>query len=220
LPPKKLQNIEVVEKNTNPEFDKGRISWIDRYRVKNQYEDGSFSKVYNLDVFSHKGLDAVGVIPYWKDNGKIMLTLLKSFRPALSFRSQNPETSPFLVEIIAGVLEAGEDGGEGAIIRAKEELHEEAGILVESKNIYLLGKPFYCSPGLYTEKLWICAVEIDPLKKVEPTLDGSVMEELIEAFPVTLAKAREMCLNGEIKDAKTEIALERLYRALSDKENK
>lgn len=211
---KKFSDIKVVEKVTNPEFDKGRISWIERYRVKNEYKDGSFSKVYNLDVFSHRGLDAVGVVPYWKEEGEIWVTLLKSFRPALKFRSKTPEDPPFLIEIIAGVLEGGEDGDSGAVKRAKEELHEEAGIIVDEKKIRLMGKPFYCSPGLYTEKLWLACVETDPENRVEPTLDGSVMEELLEAFPVSLKDAREMCFNGDIKDAKTEIALERLYRLL------
>jgi len=69
---------------------------------------------------------------------------------------------------------------------------------------------------LYTEKLWLAAVEIDPSTQVKPLLDGSVMEEMIEAFPIKLEAARDLCLSGDIVDAKTEIALERFARLITN----
>ncbi len=205
-----------MEDRSDPEKDSGRISWIQRFRVRNHYESGDASRPYGLDVVSHKNYDAIGVLPYWETDDGVMVMLLKTFRPALHFRELEPEESPFLVEIIAGVLEQGEHTPEGVLHRACEEMKEEAGLLTDERQIRLLGAPFYSSPGVYTEKLWIATAKVDPDRRCEPTLDGSVMEELLEPFSCSLQQAVTMCRRGEIRDAKTEIAIARLSWDLKD----
>jgi len=212
---KNLRQIELLESSSDPERDKGKVAWIERLTVRHAYEDGTFSRPYRLDVVSHTGYDAVGVLPYWTENGEPWVMLLMSFRPVLTFREIEPEPAPFMVEMIAGVLEKGEQGDIGVKRRAVEELREEAGLPAEESAVQILGASFYSSPGVYTEKLWVCAVEVDMAQRTTPKLDGSVMEEMIEPFAVALETARRMCWRGEIRDAKTEIALERLARFLS-----
>jgi 8-oxo-dGTP pyrophosphatase MutT (NUDIX family) len=211
---KRLERIETIAELTDPERDWGGISRIRRFTVCNHYVGGEVSRTYKLDVVDHRGQDAVGVLPYWRRGGETHVMLLKSFRPAQTFRVFGPLTDPMVIEIIAGVLEDGENNEAGVVRRAVAELEEEAGIVAAESDIRLLGKPFFASPGLFTEMLWVAAVEIDPDRLGTPSLDGSVMEELIESFSVPLEKARQMCLDGDICDGKTEIALERFARLI------
>jgi len=55
---------------------------------------------------------------------------------------------------------------------------------------------------------------VDADAQVEPTRDGSVYESESYAVKYDFAAALKMCDDGLIKDAKTEIALYRLYRRL------
>lgn len=212
---KKLKRIDIVETLTNPEHHTGKVLTMERFIVRHEYEDGSYSRPYTLELVSHKGVDAVGVLPYWEEKGETHVMLLNSFRPAMTLRRTEPLESPYLIEIIAGVVEEGETGEMGVKTRAKEEALEEGGLPIEQADIEILGDAVFSSPGVYTEKFWICAVRVDISKRVTPSLDGSVMEEMIEPFTTTLAHARTLCENGEIRDAKTEIALERLAKKLA-----
>lgn len=208
----KFLKLDILADDSDPARDSGHISWIQRLKVRNEYEGGSFSRPYHLDIVTHKGVDAVGILPWWRKDGEIQVMLLRSFRPAQMFRPVDPREDPFLVEIIAGVLEEGEHDRKGVRRRAALETLEEAGIRVAEEDLEFLGQPFFSSPGLYTEKLWLCAIEVDPEIEREAILDGSVMEELIETFTLPLSEARSRCLDGGIVDAKTEIALERFAR--------
>lgn len=212
-----LKGIEILDDLSHPERDAGRVAWIKRLRVRNAFVDGSFSRPYNVDIVSHKGIDAVAILPYWRDDdGRVQLMLLRSFRPALTFRDADPESEPYLIEAIAGILERGEgsQGRAGIRHRAAREALEEAGIEIPQETVAILGEPFFTSPGVYTEKLWVTAAEVDPGVRNEPSLDGSVMEEMIRPLVFSLEEARLMCDTGEIRDAKTEIAIERLARLL------
>lgn len=214
MTPKRLSRIETLAELTDRNADMGRISRIRRYRLQNHYADGERSREYAIDVIDHRGQDAVGILPYWQEKGETHVLLLKCFRPAQTFRVVNPLSDPMVIEVIAGVLEDGEHDEAGVRRRAVAELAEEAGIIADTADLTLLGKPFLSSPGLFTEMIWLAAIPIDPTRLVSPSLDGSVMEELIEPFPVTLDTARRLCLEGVIMDAKTEIALERFVRLI------
>ncbi len=210
-----LHRIELVEDETNPDRDSGRVAWIRRLKVHNRYGDGNSSRDYRLDVVSHRGIDAVGVIPYWIAEGQTYVFLLRCFRPALAFRPIQPEKTPFLIEVVAGVLEDGEHDIDGVRQRAVAETREEAGFTVNESDIVMLGEPFFSSPGVFTEKLWLCAVPVNPAEREEPTRDGSVMEDLLAPRPMALTEALQQCRQGAIRDAKTEIALERFARWLN-----
>ena len=214
---KKLRLIEILEDRSHPEWDRGKFTRIQRLDIRNVYEDGSVSRPYQLDVASHEGYDAVAVLPYWEEEDGCHVMLLRSFRPALAFRGVQPERKPFLLEAIAGVLEGNEHEPEGVRRRAATEMLEEAGFRQAADDVVILGEPFYVSPGIYTEKIWVCAATVDPGRRETPAHDGSVMEELMTLHPVALEEARRMCRRGEIRDAKTEIALERLARRLTGK---
>ena len=204
----RLESIERLEQTLEV---RGRVTRLRSYKVRNHYADGGCSRVYDLDVVSHKGTDAVAVLPYWKgEDGEWRVMLARCFRPALTLREITPEPEPFIYEAMAGVMEMGEEDAGGPARRAAEELHEESGFVVRPDEVEMLGPAFYTSPGVYTEKIHLAAARVDPLKRGEPTRDGSVMEELLRTVEFKLSEALELCRAGAVRDAKTELALRRL----------
>lgn len=213
MPPKLVQ-VELLADESPAAWSEGRVVRLRRLRVRNEYVGGEHSREYGVEIVAHRGHDAVAVIPYWIEDENYKVMLLRSFRPALLFRDFQPESEPFLVECVAGVLEEGEGDGPGIRHRAAAETLEEAGFHVEENEVQILGVPFYASPGVYTEKVWVTTVQVDPRARVAPLLDGSVFEELIEPLPLALDVALEWLERGQIRDAKTEIALLRFARWL------
>ena len=115
-------------------------------------------------------------------NEQNQICLLKQWRHAIG------ET---IWELPAGCLEPGEPPLE----TAKRELEEEAGVKAE----HWRDLGYICSsPGFSNELLYL--FEARGIKKGTIKLDDA---EQLEAHWVELDRAHEMCLNGEIIDAKT-----------------
>ncbi len=108
------------------------------------------------------------------------------------FRYPNKE---FILEVPAGKLEKDEDPFEAA----KREQREETGTLGE--NYVDLGKmyptPGYCSEIIY---MWACRVS----EKCDMDLDEG---EFVEVIKIKISEAVRMVFDGEICDAKTQIAI-------------
>jgi ADP-ribose pyrophosphatase len=124
-----------------------------------------------------------------------------------------------VAEIVAGMLEAEDDGEGGIERRAVAECMEEAGARVERASIAPLGGPMFASPGLSDEMVHYRCVETDLDALGTPTGDGSVMEEAGQVVVLSLDEAIDRCRAGSIPDAKTEIALVRLRDRLADDQN-
>ena len=102
-----------------------------------------------------------------------------------------------LLEIPAGKLEPGEE----PIVCAKRELLEETGL--DSKDIEFLIE-MYPTPGYGSEKLTLFLTrEFD--EKSQNLDEG----EFLDVVKMPFEKALEMVLNGQIKDAKTQIGIMR-----------
>lgn len=133
------------------------------------------------EIVKHQG--AVAVMPITKD-GKLIV--VRQFRKPLE-RS--------IVEIPAGKLERGEDPLECA----KRELEEETGFKAkEYKHI----SSFYTSPGFADELLHLYMATGLVEGECKPDED-----EFVEVMYVTLEEARKLHEAGEIRDAKTVLAL-------------
>ena len=120
------------------------------------------------------------------------------------------------LEFPAGMLEEDEmndkNPSNGIKKCAQRELEEETGYSVELKNVHVLGHRYYSSSGIITERINIATCDITGITpKKEIKTDGSVMEESIETFFVPFDKAMKWCKDGVIKNAGTEIGLNRLY---------
>lgn len=107
-------------------------------------------------------------------------------------------------ELPAGKLEAGEDPFEAA----RRELAEECGVTADE---YLDLGVLYPTVGYDSEKIYLYAAR--GLHQVPQHLDEG---EFLDVVKMPLARALEMVLSGEIKDAKTVCGLlkyEKLARA-------
>ena len=103
-----------------------------------------------------------------------------------------------LWEIPAGKLEKGEDPA----VTAARELEEEAGFIPEKMTLLYT---VYPTPGYTNEKIYIYRAE--GVKEGRVHLDDG--EFLTSAF-YPLEKTAEMIERGEIKDAKTVVAIQRV----------
>jgi ADP-ribose pyrophosphatase len=214
----KLRSIEVVEDRT-PESrcDEGFLR-VARLTVKNVYEDGSESDSYPCDVVSRPGSDAVVAVLYEVDRERRVVVALREsprvpvyLRRLKQYEQPDPREYLSLIEVVAGLIEAG-DGGDDAGLRrrAASEAEEEAGYRTPLERIAVMGGETFASPGTSDEKLFYCATPIRVSERAEPRGDGSVMEECAEIVEWELGDAIEACRDGKIPDMKTEVALLRL----------
>lgn len=106
-----------------------------------------------------------------------------------------------LLEIVAGTVEKGESPEE----TIRREVKEEVGfVLKELKEIF----SFYPSPGASNELIYLYFGEIFPQQSVS-TGGGVISEgEDIRVVELPIDSAMQMLERGEIKDAKTIIALQ------------
>jgi ADP-ribose pyrophosphatase len=148
-----------------------------KIRVEIDRSPAADGRIIQRDLIFHPG--AVVILPILA-NGDVVL--LRNFRFVLN------ET---LWELPAGTVEPNEP----LLECAKRELLEETGYTATRwRSLGYL----YASPGVLDEKLHLFVAEdLTPgRQQLEP-------DEKIEPVMVPFAKAIEMCVSGEIKDAKT-----------------
>ena len=138
-------------------------------------------KEHLYDTILHPG--GAAILPVDAEDN---VYLVKQYRPA---------AEQFLLEIPAGRIEPGEDPREGVI----RELREEVGLYAETVE-KLTG--VYSTAGLCSEVLHLYYAE--GLSSGEQDLDE---DEYIEIVKMPLAELTDMCLRGEIIDAKTVVAV-------------
>lgn len=145
------------------------------------------------DVIRHRG--GVGVLPVWGEE----VTLIRQYRAAVG---------EDVLEIPAGKLEKDEMA---PVEAARRELWEETGLVAE--RMISLGE-ILPSPGYTDERISLFAAE--GLAEGERSPDGAE-EEVAQVDRVGLREALEMIESGEIRDAKTVVALLRWTAHLSSK---
>ncbi len=212
-----LRSIEVVEDHTaESSCDEGFLR-LSRLTLKNVYADGTESEPYRCDVVTRPGSDAVVAALYRIEEGRVRVMLRESPRAPIYLRRlkrfEHPDPREYLslVEVVAGLVEAGDGPGDpGLKRRASVEAEEEAGVHTRAEDFAVIGGETFATPGTSDEKVFYCAGPIDPAARSSPRGDGSVMEESGVLVERDLAEAIEACRTGEIPDMKTEIALLRL----------
>ena len=140
------------------------------------------------EVVEHNG----GVCVLYVEEGRVLL--VRQYRYAYG---------ESLYEIPAGKLEKGEEPMAAAI----RELEEEAGI--KAGRIELLYE-IYPTPGYCNERIYI--YQAFDCQKTQAHLDEG---EFLDVEYMPLDKAKEMLKNGEIKDAKTIIALQAYFASMA-----
>jgi ADP-ribose diphosphatase len=198
---------------------------IRRLHLRNERADGSASAQYVCDVVVRPfGQDAVVVVVYARTERGVEVLVRHGLRPALVLgrdpaRAPLPEQAPglFLTELVAGIIEEGDQGEAGLKSRAAHEVLEEAGFLVEQDNVVLLGAGMFPSPGCLVEKFYFCAVEVDPATQQPLAGDGSPMEEGARTTWLLLDDAIAACRAGALTDLKTELGLRRFKDYLRER---
>lgn len=137
--------------------------------------------IVRRDIMLHNG--GVGILPLDPDGNVI---LVQQYRYG---------ASEFLWEIPAGKLEKGENPYDCAV----RELEEETGFISES--ITYLGK-LNPSPAIMSEIIYLYLA-----KDLKPGVRHLDADEFLEVEKIPLPKAYQMVWDGEITDAKTQIAI-------------
>ena len=220
----RIAAIEIVaDRTATSRCDEGFLR-LKRYRACNRRSDGSRSPEYPIDLIDRPTLDAVAVCVWARGPGGVEVLTRCGLRPAAYFRRGKPTVFPepeylLVEEIVAGVLEPGEVGLAALQRRGADEVHEEAGLRVDASRLEPLGGPFFMLPGIASEKIHLLACEVErgatPADHDAPeTGDGSPLEEGARLRWRALAPAIAACEEGEIEDAKTELAFRRLAARL------
>lgn len=170
---------------------------VDLYRVSYNKFDGGTTKILDREIFE-RGTDAVAILPF--DPVSEEVVLIEQFRPG----ALKDKVSPWLIEIVAGMI----DAGEGEIDAAIRELKEESGLDINANDLHYINS-VYPSPGGCSERvtLFIGNVNADHLL----THGGLASEdEDIRIFKLPAQKAFEYCKTGRINNAAALMALQHL----------
>lgn len=163
----------------------GRIINVDIDTVS--FPDGSTGE---LEMVRHPG--AAAVVPFLTDpaGADPEILLVRQFRHA---------AGEFIYEIPAGKL----DGAEDPRVCAERELREETGCTATRiEHLYT----FFTTPGFTDER--IHAFMASGLERGDSSLER---DEFMSLETVTLSRALDMIRTGELKDAKSALAI--LYAA-------
>jgi ADP-ribose pyrophosphatase len=176
-------------------------------------KDGVQSKPFRYDMIDRRALDAAVMAAHHVSNGKVYVYLRSAIRPPIALRGKDEEdaaSSSVLWELPAGLIEP----GEAPDAAAARELDEELGFSVDVGDLSTLGHWMYPAPGFTGEKQFFFHVRVDAAARKLPPGDGSPIEEAAVVVSVPLDDALSACRGGEIRDAKTEVALRRLADVL------
>jgi len=238
-----LLAITIVEDRTaSSRCDQGFLT-LERLRLRNDYRDGSSSPVYDCDLVSRRGIDAVVAVLYalevegLGEAGSasparrtraaarapvgVQVLLRESVRPPVYLRRRkhfvHPDPRPYatLLELVAGIVEPDDPSGPAGLSRrAAIESHEEAGLAVPPADFAVLGGETFASPGIGDEKLYYCCAPAELQTARAGSGDGSVMEQFGRLHVLPLDEAIAACRDGRIPDMKTEVGLLRLAEHL------
>lgn len=148
---------------------------------------------------------AVVVLPY--DPVRDSLVMLEQFRVgavdalgAATRHTSQPEASPWLLELVAGMVDGNESGEEVAA----REMEEEAGLQAKQLEFAL---SYMSSPGGLTERITIYIAQVDATSA--SAYGGLASEhEDIRVFEIPRQQALNLLAQGYLDNAATVIALQ------------
>lgn len=194
------QDVDLLGKET---VFNGFFS-IDVYRFKHKLFKGGWSGEVKREVFERG--DAVVVLPYDPRTDEVVL--IEQIRIPVLEKAE----SPWMLELVAGMVESGETA-EGV---AGRELMEEAG--VEANQLSRISS-FFSSPGGTSEKFDFFWADVDA-SKAKGVHGLEYEDEDIKVHVFTREHAFKLVNDGIINNASTVIGLQWLelnYKKITEK---
>jgi len=186
--PKPDPRVEVIEKTTPFQ---GYFQ-VDLYRLRHRKYDGGWSGEMTREIFERGHAAAVLLYDPQRDS----VVLIEQFRPG----AYAAALEPWLIEIVAGIIEAGETPE--AVVRREAE--EEAGCTVGA--LHLIGT-FLATPGGSSETLTIYCGQVDSVGA--GGIHGLDHEhEDIRVLPMSRAAALEKLSQGGVTNLTAAVALQ------------
>ncbi|MDE1463334.1 NUDIX domain-containing protein [Spartinivicinus poritis] len=193
-----LQDAEVIQQDRayNGFFK------IDCYQLKHRLFQGGWSNPLSREVMVRR--PATAVLLYDPHHDQVVI--VEQFRVgALAANDKNP----WLIEIVAGIIETGETAEDVAIREAKEEANCDIQQLLPICE-------YYPSPGGCSEKLHLFCGIIDTSVVVEGVFGLAEEGEDIRVSCIPAKQAITMVQDGKINNAASIIALQWLALNKSD----
>lgn len=193
----KAGDVEVIEKETAFE---GYFR-IDRYRLKHRQFEGGWGPELSREIFE-RGHAACCLL---YDPDLDQLVLIEQFRPGAYAALASPwfdetQDTPWLIEVIAGIIEDGEDPEEVVRREALEEAGCEIG-RIEPLFHYL------ATPGGSSESMFVFLGRVDA-RGAGGTHGLKHEGEDIRVFAIDVEEAFDMLDAGRIANAMTLIPLQ------------
>jgi ADP-ribose pyrophosphatase len=195
---KTVQDVDIIKRETI--FDE--YFQMIRYHVRHRKYDGGWSDELSREVFQRGAVTAV--LPY--DAKRDRLVLIEQFRAGAMAAIEDDNlfptatSSPWLVEVVAGVVEEGEAPEDVA----RRELVEEAGcVALDMVHLYTC----HATPGAVNEPLAIFCAHVDS-ENVAGIHGLDEEGEDIRVFTVSPDEAAEMLSSGQVLNSTTIIALQ------------
>lgn len=163
-----------------------------QYRFQHRLFDGGWSDTVVREIFERG--HAVAVLPY--DPVTDEFVLIEQIR----IGAMEKADTPWLIEIIAGIIEEGEEPDDVC----KREAMEEAGVILKNLTEAI---SYLSSPGGTTETLQIYMAQVDSTQaQGVHGLDYESEDILVHRVPVSTAE--EWLQNGKINNAAAIVAVQ------------
>ncbi len=171
---------------------------LDVYRLQHDKFDGGKSAILEREVLERG--HAVALLPY--DPVRDEVVLIEQFRPGtLSVQNHYPDMPVWLTEIVAGIIEDGENAEDVA----RRETIEEAGCEIIGP-LELISR-YYVTPGCSSETVTMYYGRVDTSKA--GGIHGLAEEgEDIRVFTVSAGECFAMLQNGQLCNATATIAVQ------------
>jgi GDP-mannose pyrophosphatase NudK len=188
--------MRVHIKDVQEEYNYHDFFKVLRARFQHEKFDGTMSAEVERLIFERG--NSVAILLYDARQDTVLLT--KQFR----YPAYIHDGPGWLIEIVAGVQDKGRD----MLTVAHSELVEEIGYKLA--HLQFLCK-FYLSPGGSSEQIHLYLGYLHQAERVSAGGGLASEHEDIQLFRLPLSRALKMIRHGEIRDAKTIIALQQLY---------
>lgn len=166
---------------------------VDRFHIRQQFDDGTWSNVFSREVFDGNKNAAV-VLLFDPQHDKVVM--INQFRPGPMSKGDEP----FMTECVAGVI----DPGETAETTARREAMEESGCEVtDLQKVFA----YYPSPGCMGEHVTVFVGRTKAPE--EGGIHGLAHEgEHIRVLVMDAMKAISLLYEGKLRDAASIIAMQ------------